>query len=449
MMDAALDSDVGEVAELIQAMIRNRCVNDGTRESGEEIRNVDLLTGYLEGAGLDIERYEASPGRESLVVTIEGSDPTAPSLTLLGHTDVVPVNEDRWSRDPFGGEIVDGELWGRGAIDMFNLTASMAVAIRRLAESSDQLRGTLRYIAVADEEAAGLYGAKFLVEHEADNVRSDYVITESGGFPLDADDGSTSMPVLVAEKGTMGSRLRVTGTPGHGSMPYGTDNALVKAAEVVRRLDAYEPPTRVSDHWRRFVEGFGYPPELTAPLVDEATLAETCAVLPAAIGKVAYSCNHTTLTPTVMTGGTKRNVIPDAVDIELDIRTLPGDDPESVRGMINEALGDLAGEVTFDPGVAIPASDSPVDTPLWDSLGRVADHFYSGSSLLPMLMPGATDSRHFRALGATCYGFGIYSREMALEKMATMAHGDDERVDLESLRLIVDMWDVLIHDFLM
>ncbi len=447
-MDAALDAEVGEVAELVQAMIRNRCVNDGTRESGEEIRNVDLLAGYLDGAGLDVERYEAAPGRESLVATIEGTDPDAPTLTLLGHTDVVPVNERRWSRDPFGGEIVDGELWGRGAIDMFNLTASMAVAIRRIATSGDPLRGTLRYIAVADEEASGLYGAKYLVERETDAVRTDYVITESGGFPIEAADGSISMPVLVAEKGTMASRLRVTGTPGHGSMPYGTDNALVKAAEVLGRLDAYQPPTRVSDHWRNFVEGFGYPPELTGPLTDEETLAATCAALPAAIGKVAYSCNHTTLTPTVMSGGTKRNVIPDSVDIELDIRTLPGDDPASVRGMINEALGDLADQVEFDPGVAIPASESPADTPLWDSLGRVANHFYGGSSLLPMLMPGGTDSRHFRALGATCYGFGIYSREMELEKMATMAHGDDERIDLESLRLIVDMWDVLVRDFL-
>lgn len=445
-MDAAVDVDVGEVTELVQKLIRNRCVNDGTPESGGETRNVDLLAGYLDGVGLDVERYSAREGRDSLVATIAGRDPEAPSLTLLGHTDVVPVNEDRWSRDPFGGEIVDGEVWGRGAIDMFNLTASMAVAVRRLAESGFAPRGTLRYIAVADEEAAGIFGAKYLVENEADAVRSDFLITESGGFPIEAADGSISMPVLIAEKGTMSSRIHVTGTPGHGSMPYGTDNALVKAAEVVRRLDAYEPPTRVSDHWRRFVEGFGYPPELTGPLTDEDTLAATCAALPAAIGKVAYSCNHTTLTPTVMTGGTKRNVIPDSVDIELDIRTLPGDDVEAVGGMIREALDDLADDVEFDPGVAIAASSSPTDTRLWDSLTRVADQFYAGSALLPMLMPGATDSRHFRTLGTTCYGFGIYSREMELEKIATMAHGDDERIDLESLRLIVDMWDVLVRD---
>ncbi len=443
-----METAVGEVTELVQALIRNRCVNDGRPESGEEIRNVDLLAGYLDGAGLDVERFESRPGRESLVTRIEGNDPDAPSLMLLGHTDVVPVNEDRWSRDPFGGEIVGDELWGRGAIDMFNLTASMAIATRRLAVAGFRPRGTLLYVAVADEEASGLYGAKHLAERETDSVRADYVITESGGFPIDAGNGPVALPAIVAEKGTMASRLRVTGTPGHGSMPYGTDNALVKAAEVIRRLDAYQPATRVSEHWRRFVEGFGYPPELTAPLVDENTLADTCAALPPAIGKLAYSCCHTTLTPTVIRGGTKRNVIPDAVEIELYIRTLPGVGRDEVQTMIDTALGDLADEIEFVPGVTIPASESPTDTPLWDSLGRVGQRFYEGSALLPMLMPGATDARHFRPLGATCYGFGIYSRKLPLETLATMAHGDDERVDLESLQMVTDMWDVLVRDFL-
>ncbi|MBV9935607.1 MAG: M20/M25/M40 family metallo-hydrolase, partial [Actinobacteria bacterium] len=115
-----------EVVELVQHLIRNRCVNDGSADSGEEIRNATLLADYLHGAGIDVERFEPAPGRVSLVARIEGSDPEAPSLCLLGHTDVVPVNEERWANDPFGGELIDGFVWGRGAIDMFNLTGSMA-----------------------------------------------------------------------------------------------------------------------------------------------------------------------------------------------------------------------------------------------------------------------------------------------------------------------------------
>src|SRR3954451_25492130 len=152
-----VDASAGPTTELLQAMIRNACVNDGTPDSGEEGRNADLLQTYLEGAGLDVERFDSRPGRTSMVARIEGSDPTAPTLCLMGHTDVVPVNPSGWSRDPFGGELIDGEVWGRGAIDMLNITASMAVAFRHLASSGWRPKGTLIYFGVADEEAGGMW----------------------------------------------------------------------------------------------------------------------------------------------------------------------------------------------------------------------------------------------------------------------------------------------------
>ncbi len=172
---------VPEVTDLLQHLIRNRCVNDGTKESGGETRSVDLLSSYLGGTGADMERYESVPGRASLVARIEGTDPQAPSLLLMGHTDVVPVNPDGWRRDPFGGELVDGEVWGRGAVDMLNETSSMAVAFRKLAEEKFRPRGTLAYLAVADEEALGTWGADWLLRNQADAVRADYVVTEFGG----------------------------------------------------------------------------------------------------------------------------------------------------------------------------------------------------------------------------------------------------------------------------
>src|SRR5215210_7835120 len=168
----------GEVTELLQALIRNQCVNDGRVESGHEIRSADVLTQVLEGPGIDVERYEPEPGRTSVVARIEGTNPDAPSLLLMGHTDVVPVSPERWKHDPFGGELIDGEVWGRGAVDMLNLTASMAVAVKRLAASGFTPRGTLTYLAVADEEALGTWGAEHLVTSELDAIRSDYVITE-------------------------------------------------------------------------------------------------------------------------------------------------------------------------------------------------------------------------------------------------------------------------------
>src|SRR3954465_13868547 len=142
------DTVTGEVTELLQHLIRNACVNDGTDESGHETRSVDLLQEYLEGSGLDLERYEPTPGRASLVGRIEGRNPDAPTLMLMGHTDVVPVNPDGWRHDPFGGELIDGEVWGRGAVDMLNLTSSMAVATKELATTGFRPRGSLVYLAV-------------------------------------------------------------------------------------------------------------------------------------------------------------------------------------------------------------------------------------------------------------------------------------------------------------
>src|SRR6478736_3295171 len=167
-------ANTAETVELLQTMIRNGCVNDGTPSSGFEHRNADTLHAFLGTTGFDVARFEPTEGRVSLVARIEGREPGAPSLCLMGHTDVVPVNPEGWTRDPFGAEIVDGFIWGRGAVDMLNETATMALAFRRLADSGFKPRGTLTYLAVADEEALGTWGAKWLVENERDAVYADY-----------------------------------------------------------------------------------------------------------------------------------------------------------------------------------------------------------------------------------------------------------------------------------
>ena len=190
------------------------------------------------------QRFEPTPGAASLVARIEGTDPAAPSLCLMGHTDVVPVNESGWSRDPFGGELVDGEVWGRGAVDMLNLTASMAVAFRHLADTGFRPEGDLIYFAVADEESGSAHGMQWMADHERDAIRADYVLTESGGLHS----GPRRQPYIsvnVGEKGVAWRRLRVHGTPGHGSTPFRADNALIKAAAVMQRLPTYRPGAAV------------------------------------------------------------------------------------------------------------------------------------------------------------------------------------------------------------
>ncbi|HZQ86893.1 MAG TPA: M20/M25/M40 family metallo-hydrolase [Acidimicrobiales bacterium] len=441
------DDVTDEVTDVIQTLIRNACVNDGTAESGFEARSVDFLRSYLAGPGLDLATYEPTPGRESLVARIEGSDPSAPTLLLMGHTDVVPANPDGWQRDPFGAELVDGEVWGRGAIDMLNLTASMAVATKHLARSGFRPRGTLIYLAVADEEALGTHGAEYLTEHEWDAVGADYVITESGGIPMPTA-GGTKLPVIVGEKGTYWCKLTVKGTPGHASQPFRTDNALVKAAEVVRRIDQFQPETHIHDIWRRFVEGMEFPPEFSQPLLDADQLTEFCASLPVGLARQAHACTHTTFAPTVMHAGTKTNVIPDRVELEVDIRTLPGQTGEEVRALLVDALGDLAGSVEITAQSDDPSSASPIETPLWDTLERVAGPLAGGATNIPFLTVGATDARFFRRKDVTSYGFGLFSPRLSFEAFSTMFHGDDERVDQDSLRLSTELWQAVAADLL-
>jgi acetylornithine deacetylase/succinyl-diaminopimelate desuccinylase-like protein len=441
---------VDETTDLLQQLIRNACVNDGTLHSGQEVRSVDLLASYLEGSGLDLQRYEAAPGRGSLVAKLEGTDPNAPSLLLMGHTDVVPVNPDRWHRDPFGGELVDGVVWGRGAVDMLNETASQAVAIRTLAQEGFKPRGSLTYFAVADEEALGTYGAGWMVEHELDAVKADYVITESGGFemPLPSTTPGPKLPVMIGEKGTYWCRIRVKGTPGHGSMPLRTDNALVKAAEVVRRIAEYRPETNIIDAWRGFVQGADLPPEMAEMFLDPRKVEQFAQDFPdLGVARMVHAATHTTFAPTMMRAGVKTNVIPDTVDLEVDIRTLPGQSEQDILAMLDEALGDLAGSVEISAQSNDAATASPAQTPLWDSLQKVTERLVPGAKNIPFIIVGATDSRFFRRAGMVAYGAGLFSDRISFADFASMFHGDDERIDQESLRLATELWIGLAKDF--
>ena len=437
-----------ETVELLQQLIRNGCVNDGTPESGQEVRNVDLLESYLGGTGFDTQRFEMLPNRSSLVARIEGSDPKAPSLMLMGHTDVVPVNVDGWQRDPFAAELVDDMIWGRGAVDMLNLTSSMAVAVRNVARSGFRPKGTLIYFAVADEEAAGIYGAKYMCEDEPDAVRCDYLVTEMGGFRF----GATETPkrvITIGEKGTYWCKITIKGTPGHGSMPARTDNALVKAAEVVRRLAAYKPPTTLHAQWRDFVEHMEFGPELTGALLDEAAIDKLVETSPdVGLARMVHAMTHTTIAPTVLNAGVKANVIPDDARMQVDIRTLPGQTGNDIQAMLHEALGDLYDGIDIDPMSAMPASFSTIDTPLYQTLSSLTERLSPGSKTVPFMISGATDARYFRQLGAVSYGYGLFSDKIPFTEFASMFHGDNERVDVESLRLSTELWEALIREFL-
>jgi acetylornithine deacetylase/succinyl-diaminopimelate desuccinylase-like protein len=443
-----MDNATAETVELLQAMIRNACVNDGTAESGHEVRSADVLQSYLEGGGVDVETFEPTPGRRSVVSRIEGTDPSAPTLLLMGHTDVVPVSPAGWSRDPFGGELVDGEVWGRGAIDMLNLTSSMAVATVHLSRSGWRPRGTLVYLGVADEESGGEHGAEWLVAHELDAVGADYVITESGGWTVTSPRGRR-LVVTVGEKGAAWRRLRVHGTPGHGSMPFGADNAVVKAAEVVRRIVAHRPAAEINDVWRAYADALDFDAPTRAALADPGQVWDACEALPdRRAAKFAHACTHMTVSPDIVHGGVKTNVIPDEVVLDVDIRILPGQTADDADRLIRDALGPLAADVTVERVHDRPSTQSPTATPLWDALERLVATVAPDATLLPRITAGGTDATFFRDTGSVAYGFGLLSSTVTFDDFSSRFHGNDERVDLESLRLTTQCWLDLCRDFL-
>ena len=441
------DTLTWESVELLQQLIRNRCVNDGTPTSGEEIRNADLLAAYLEGSGLDVQRFDAAPGRRSVVARIEGSDPTASSLCLMGHTDVVPANASGWTRDPFGGELVNNEVWGRGAVDMLNLTSSMAVAFRHLARTGFQPRGDLIYFGVADEESGSAYGMQWFADHEPDAIRADYVLTENGGLHT-VGSGTPSVTMTVGEKGVAWRRLIVRGTPGHGSMPYRSDNALVKTAAVINRLTEYQPAPRVHELWRERVETLGLPDDMRALLLDPATIDEAIATMPGRSGSALHACCHTTFSCNVVDGRMKTNVIPDRVELGVDVRTLPGEDAAAVDAHLRVALGDLYETVEVEVVMNDASTISRTDTPLWDSIARAVANPFPDARLSPQLSVGFTDARIYRRMGAIAYGAGLLSPDTRPVDFGYRFHGNDERIDVESLRLTTQFWLDVVRNFL-
>ena len=438
-----------EATELLQTMIRNTCVNDGSPDSGHETRTVETLAAYLAGPGVEMQRYEPHPGRGSLVLRVEGSDAKAPSLHLMGHIDVVPVNPSGWKRDPFGGELVDGEIWGRGALDMLSITATMAVVTKQLLRAGFRPKGTLIFSGMADEEALGTWGAEWLTEHAWDDVKADYVITESGEPPLPVPTlGGPKALLTSGEKGSHWIGLKVKGTPGHGSIPYRTDNALVKAGEIARRVATYRPPLHLDGQWQAFVERMQFKPELSAGLLSTERWQATLDSLPLGIARIFDAFVHTTFSPNILQSGVKTNIVPDSASLTLDIRTMPGDEGPEVRALLKDAIGDLWDQVEITDEGDNPATASALDTPLWKVLERVTGKLIPGVGIVPAMMVGATDARFFRRKGVVAYGYSLYSEKLSFAEYVTMFHGHNERIDQDSLGLMLQLWDATAREFL-
>lgn len=434
--------------ELAAQLIRNRCVNDGTPDSGHEVRSVETLADYFGSAGTVIEPH---PGRQSVVYRVAGRDPEAPALMLMGHLDVVPVNEETWTCDPFGGEIRDGFLWGRGAIDMLNVTAGMASAFRPyLTGEREAPAGDLVFFGVADEENGGGLGASYIKEHQPELVSCEYLLTEIALPSIPTREGP-ALPVTVAEKGPSWRILRTSGTPGHGSQPYGTNNALVPLARAMAALADNPSPAAITDEWTAFVVGLKLDPGLTNRLLDvdqiDAAIEEVAGG-DMGFARWAHACTHLTISPTILHAGTKANIIPDAALAEVDVRKLPGQDEASVDDHFRKVLGpDLYDEIDVEVKPPYPATGSEPRGPLWEAIADSAEALSGSRSLLPCLIPVATDARFFRTDGVVAYGVGMFDDALSFGDVLSLFHGNDERVSEGSVELTAKLLAGIVEAF--
>lgn len=428
-----------EVA-LLAELIRNRCVNDGTPDSGHEARSVATLAAFLGGPG---RVFEPHPGRQSAVYRVPGTAAGAPALMLMGHLDVVPANPAGWSRDPFGGEVVDGVVWGRGAVDMLNLTAAMAACFRRyLGAELEPLPGDLVFLAVADEEAGGELGADYLLRHHPEAVACDYLLTEIA-YPAIVTPAGPSQPVTTAEKGPFWRRVTIRGEPGHASLPYRRANAVADMGTVIARLAEAATPVVITPEWEETVAALGLDPALAADLVDPDRVDRAIERLAAddeGLARLVHALTHLTVSPNVVAGGTKANVVADLATAEVDIRALPGQDEDDVIDHLSKSLGsELYDRLHLEPVMDYPAGASPATGPLWEAIGDGLETVAGSRRRFPMLIPGTTDARFFRSRGVVAYGVGAFEPGLDLGEFLGMFHGNDERISARSVELTADL----------
>jgi acetylornithine deacetylase/succinyl-diaminopimelate desuccinylase-like protein len=413
-----------EVTELLQELIR---VNT-TNPPGNETAAAEVLREYLEESGAQVELYARVPERANLVARIPGRG-DGPTLLFLSHTDVVLADAAEWSADPFGGELRDGAVWGRGALDMKGQVAASAVALASLAREGFEPAGDLIFAATADEEVGDGFGAQWLCETHPDAVRCDFLINEGSGERLELG-GKPFYTCSVAEKMSAPFRLRVRGRSGHASMPGIADNALVKAAPLITALGEYVPEQHLTPEVEALLEAVTG----ERPTSPEQAL-ERAREIGEFFAEMVEPLLSLTLAPTMISASQKRNVIPAICDVIVDSRLLPETTPAEQHAVVRSVLGD--GDYELESLEAHGGTRSPIQTPLWDAIAGWITEVEPEARPAPICVAGFTDSHWFReAFGTVAYGF-FPLRVMDAELAARLIHSADERIPVEDLELAV------------
>lgn len=422
--DLVRDEAVGYLEQLLKLNTVN--------PPGNEIIACRYLADVLAREGIESTILESEPTRANLVARLKGDGRAAP-LLLMVHLDVVPVEPKRWTHDPFGAEIADGFIYGRGALDTKELAAMELAVLVWLKRNNVSLARDVIFMANADEETGGLLGAGWMVQHHPDLIRAEYGINEGGGF------GTTILGkhiygIQTGEKGTARFSLRAHGKPGHASVPQ-RENAVLKLARGIDKLGSALFPMHVTQTARNYIEGLakatgGAAGSSLRALLDQKNGKRAFENLPLDEGLrgMLYAMLHNTATPTKLSAGSKINVIPSVAEAQVDARLVPGQTAETFLRELRTVLDD-AYEIEFHQPTTTGIEADP-QSPLYDTMVNALKRHDSKAIVLPDLVVGATDARHVTKLGTKVYGFcPMFDKESEMERV----HGDDERVSLKNV----------------
>jgi acetylornithine deacetylase/succinyl-diaminopimelate desuccinylase-like protein len=420
-----------EAVELLAGLIRFNTVNP----PGNERPAQEYLAEHLRRAGFECELLGAEPDRPNLVARLRGKDPDGPTLCYLGHVDTVLADPEDWRHSPWSGDVVDGYLWGRGALDMKSQVAAEIAAAASLARLGWRpARGELLIVAVVDEETGGSLGAQWITQNHPEKVRCDLLVNEGGGAVFEYG-GQRCYGVCCAEKGVFRFTVSTDGVAGHASMPGMGENALLKMGPVLERLAARQPALTPTEEPLAFLRGIRENPE-----DPEGSLKRLRAADPR-LATMFEPMFGVTFTPTRIKASEKINVIPNRAELKVDCRVPPGLGEEEVRRGITEVLGEEDGSWRIDFTERVVGNRSPMRSQLMDTISSWIAERDPGANVVPVILPGFTDSRHFRLAFPECVAYGFFPhRHQTLLETAPLIHGADERIDVRDLAYATDLF---------
>ncbi|MCO5968280.1 M20/M25/M40 family metallo-hydrolase [Actinoallomurus soli] len=421
-----------EVVQLCSDLIRIDTSNPGDHSGPGERVAAEYVAEKLAEVGLEPKIYESHAKRSSVVVRIEGTDPQRDALLIHGHLDVVPARKEDWTRDPFGGEVADDCVWGRGAVDMKDMDAMVLATIRERLRQGRRPERDVVLAFLADEEAGGKWGAHWLVDNHPELFEGcTEAIGEVGGFSLTLPNDDRLYLIETAEKGLAWMRLIAEGTAGHGSMVH-PDNAVTALAAAVGRLGEHRFPVRLTKTVRAFLEEVC---DATGVEFDPDDIEKTVEEL-GPLSRMIGATLRNTLNPTVLDAGYKANVIPQTATAQVDGRFLPGYE-EEFFATVDELLGEHVRREFVHHDIAV---ETEFDGPLVEAMASALKAHDPHARPVPYCLSGGTDAKSFATLGIRCFGFAPLKLPKNLD-FSGMFHGIDERVPVEGLRFGVRVLD--------